>query len=133
MVRQPFRCPHLWGSPPCVRFAFVELSVHALLTSANVITVLIRGEMYYPPMWQMFSNTTFPAMVAEIAAEAQAVGLSKRAVSDTTVYSPSAILCSDSIVVNTTMAEIFESIISTSRNISSMCTSLSYRCFLLRS
>ena len=84
-------------------------------------------------MWQMFSNTTFPAMVDEIAAEARAVGLSKRAVSDTTVYSPSAILCSDSIVVNTTMAEIFESIISTSHNISSMCTSLSYRCFLLRS
>ena len=81
--------------------------------------------MYVPTDWLTISNSTIPQMAAEIAAEAQASGVrvKKRDASDTTSYAVSAILCAEGAETNTTVAEIFEGIISSSRNVSHMCTS----------
>ena len=85
--------------------------------------VLLRSEMYVPTDWLAISNSTIPQMAAEIAAEAQASGVrvKKRDASGTTSYAVSAILCAEGAETDTTMAEIFEGIISSSRNVSHMC------------
>ena len=106
------RCEHTFAThlAPCLPFSFV---------------VLLRGEMYPPTDWLTVSNSTIPEIAADFAAEAQASSaqVNKRDASDTTSYSVTALICSDGIEVNTTMEEVFEGIISSSRNVSHMCTS----------
>ena len=82
--------------------------------------------MYLPTDWLTVSNSTIPEIAADFAAEAQASSakVNKRDASDTTSYSVTALICSDGIEVNTTMEEVFEGIISSSRNVSHMCMSL---------
>ena len=105
-------------------------------------------EMYTPGSWASVTNEVYPQIAQAVAAESRAVANnSRRAIergygaprlswpradqlirragsSNTTQFTSHAILCGDSAdTFGTSMDDIFNDIITTSRNVSHMCTS----------
>ncbi|KAI1791415.1 TAP-like protein-domain-containing protein [Ganoderma leucocontextum] len=105
------------------------------LTSGELRTGLYPY-MYWPAEWVNATNDVFPEVFQVVEAETQGNSnvtkrsqsfkrsLLKRAENETAPYTTSAILCGDSKDLgNVTMTDIFETIISASRNVSHMFSS----------
>nr|VWO96249.1 N/A [Ganoderma boninense] len=103
------------------------------LTSGQLRTALY-AYMYWPAQWANVTNSLFPKVFQIVGGESQGSSnvtkrsqlfdrsLVKRAENDTTRYTTSAILCGDSKnpAGNVNMTDIFNEVISASRNISHM-------------
>ncbi|KAI0769270.1 TAP-like protein-domain-containing protein [Trametes elegans] len=110
-----------------VRNAFVPVT-------SGIIRGTLRPAMYSPSGWANFANTTYQAYASRVAQELhRGTNISsntaiftgyrhtKRQASETSPYSSQAILCGDSVDLgNTTMTDVFKSIIQNSRNVSQM-------------
>ncbi|KAI0769264.1 alpha/beta-hydrolase [Trametes elegans] len=100
-------------------------------SSVPVTGALVRqtlwNAVYDPRTWASFANSTYPALVAGVDAETQAINYTRRSLSthrtrdggrnETTSYTSMAIVCADSVDARgTTMEDVFKHLVSVTQN-----------------
>ncbi|KAI0369590.1 hypothetical protein BV20DRAFT_1078332 [Pilatotrama ljubarskyi] len=98
--------------------------------TSGVIRSVLRPTMYFPSGWAAFVNSTYSGLLAQVQQESSALTASpvarrtshaRRSEYQAVSYGAQAILCGDSVDLrNSTMEDLFQDIIATSRNVSQM-------------
>ncbi|KAI0350509.1 hypothetical protein OH77DRAFT_1430975 [Trametes cingulata] len=101
--------------------------------TSGLIRSGMRPTMYFPSGWANYVNSTYPSLFAQVQQESAGLtanslasriarsSLAKRSEVPMVSYGAQAILCGDSIdSQNMTMEDLFQNIITTSRNVSAM-------------